>query len=247
MSAPVAYVPVPAVTAPRQPLSLFVAAYLLSGASALWLTAAIATLFAIPQYSRYYGDREQNADAGVLAALLLIVAVVVAVLAVGLSILLALLDAHGRPAGRVLTWIFSVVAVVIAGSILMLDLFAPIPWHRWQMAGTAVLTLGVMAATGVLLMLPSSSAYFRAARDFRTARQAAIRLARQQAGYYRRPGYPPAPYPPAGPAPFAQPGPPPFPQPGRAPFAQPSYPQPTTPQPAHRQAEAEDGPESGRE
>ena len=263
MSAPAAAprIPVPAIAAPARPTGVLAAAYLLSGASAFWLAAAIATLFAIPQYSRFYGDLEQDPDAGTRAAFLLVTAAIFAALAAGPSILLAVLDALGRPAARVLTWIFGGLAVCVAGSILLLDLFVAIPWHRWLMTGTAVLTLVFVLATGVLLGLHSSGEYFRAARQARAARRAAARLTGAPS-HRPSPGYLPTPYP----QPYRQPFPPPshqpflphgrqpmMPPPGGYPYAgrpgayppagylPPGSPQPGYTQPARTQPQPPDG------
>lgn len=199
---PPAPAPRPAPT-PTAPTAVFVAGYLLCGAAALWLSAAIATLYAIPHYQRYYGDRAQDADAGRLAGLLLGVAVVTAVLGVGVALLLALSDARGSAGGRVLTWIFAGVAGCVSGAVLLLDLFAAVAWHRWLMTGTALLTLGFVLATSVLLALPRSTGYVRAVRQARVERRAALRLARQAAGRTLRYAPPPRPYP--TPGPYAQP------------------------------------------
>jgi hypothetical protein len=219
MSAPtVSPAPVPA-AAPERPPSVFAAAYLLSGASAFWLSGSIATIFAIPQYSRYYGDRQQDPVAGSLAALLLIIAALVALAAVAPSVLLAVLDAQGRRAARVLTWIFGGVAVCVAGCLLLFGVFGAIPWHRWLMTGTAVLTLVFVPATGVLLALPSSGRYFRAAREYREAHRPRARAYPPAGPGYPppMPGYPPPPYPPRYPPAYGRPPMPPgtYPPPGR--------------------------------
>jgi hypothetical protein len=120
-------------------------------------------------------------------------------------------------------------AIGVATAILSLNLFDAIAWHRRLMTGTAALTLVFVSTTAVLLALPSSSAYFRAAKKARAGRRAANRPAHQPVGYYGAPGYPPAPYP--------QPV-----QPGLPPMAG-GYPtQPVLPQPRYTQPQATPAP-----
>lgn len=92
---------------PIRPMTLIASTYLFTGASAFWSTAAIATLFAIPQYSRYYGDLRQDADAGSVAALLLVLAAGVCVAGACVAVLLAALDAYGHTSARWLSWVYS--------------------------------------------------------------------------------------------------------------------------------------------
>jgi len=175
----------PKVTAPERPREVVIAAYLLAGASAFWLAAMLATLFAMPQYERHYADLAQSPDGGVPAVMLLSATVFIGLLAVALFVLLGVLDATGRPAARVLTWVFGGLAVGAAALTLGSGAFAGIAWHRWLMNGTAIVTLAFVLAAIVLLALPRSGEYFRRSRE---TRQALARLA-----YYAR--YQPAPWP----------------------------------------------------
>ncbi|MEU4420513.1 hypothetical protein AB0F81_07795 [Actinoplanes sp. NPDC024001] len=198
-------------TAPlHRPAGVLGAAYLFSGAAALWTSAACASLFAIPHYQRYYGDLRDSADAALLAGLLTGSLAGGALLLAGLALLLAQLDLRGRSGARAMTYVVAAAAVAMSVTILVLDLFAVISWHRWLMAGAALLTLGLVVGVGVLLALPSSRAYFRQAGQERAERAARARLARQHQamphpGAHPWPGgYPPVPpggYPPAPPPP----------------------------------------------
>lgn len=172
---PVAPGPVPA---PERPRGVFAAAYLLAGAAALWLTAMTATMFVIPQYERHYAESTQSSDGGLLAVGLLFLAAGVAVLAAALFVLLAFLDAHGRPAARVLTWVFGGLAFGAAVLILSSGMFVGISWHQWLMNGIAVVTLVLLSIALVLLALPSSSAYFRRSREHRHINAQRAHLAR---------------------------------------------------------------------
>lgn len=167
-----------------RPRSVLVAVYLLAGMVAFWLTAAIATLFALPQYDRHHTDLAQDPTAGAGVAFLLVLFVVCAVIASGLSIPLVFLDAGGRPAARTLTWILGGVAGCIALILLLLDPFDAISWHRWLMTGTSLITVTFTATMTVLIARRSSGEYFR---DVHAARQA-MRFART-ARYWPVPAY----------------------------------------------------------
>jgi hypothetical protein len=210
MSAPVA----PVAPLPR-PVSLFGAAYLLSGAAALWSAAAIATFFALPQFSRYYSDLRGDADAGSVAVFILVAGSIVALVAAGLYVLVAVLTARGLLAARVFAWIFLVVAVGVASGILVVDPYHAVPWHQRLNATVAILTLVLAVAAVVLLVVPSTRRYARATGEARRQRRA-------QALAARRPVYPPRmAYPqPVYPPPHYQPPPPPA--PGNAPMPPPA-------------------------
>lgn len=185
-----------------RPGSLLTSIYLYVGASVFWLSAAIATLFAIPQYRRHYGDLAQDADAGSIAVLLLLLLAGVAVLGVAVAAVLTLLTGHGWSGARSLTWVYSGLAALVAGTLVLSDPFSAVRWHRWLMTGTAVLTVLMLAGGAVLLARPASGRFFR---DHRAARQ--NRVARRRAAAYHQqpqrygPAYPPRPYPPAPPTP----------------------------------------------
>lgn len=187
---------------PARPSQVFIAAYLFSGASALWLTAGLATLFAIPEYARHYADLNQDASAGTVASVLLVLVALAAAAGTGLALLLSLLGAAGRSPARTLIYVLGGIAVAVATVLLPLDLFSAIPWHRWLMVGVAALTLILVVASGVLLALPASRTWFRQAREARLARQPA--LAAPYPGYPPMPPYrhPPTANPPQGPPPF---------------------------------------------
>ena len=61
-------------------------------------------------------------------------------------------------------------------------MFAATPWSRALMAGAAALRLGLVTASGLLLGLPSSRAYFRLAALERAVLAAQARLAGQGLG-----------------------------------------------------------------
>ncbi|MDP9795319.1 membrane protein YdbS with pleckstrin-like domain [Catenuloplanes nepalensis] len=176
-------------TAPlRRPDGVTGAAYLFSGAAAVWASAAFASFFAVPQYQRHYGDLRESADAALIAGLLLGAGGVVALVVAGLAVLLALLDLSGRPGARTITYLLGALAFVFCVVVVAFDVFAAVPWHRWLMIGAALLTAGLVIAAGVLLALPSSRGWFRLAAQQRAVRAAQARLARQQPIY---PFYPP--------------------------------------------------------
>jgi hypothetical protein len=182
--------------APSAPPGVLAAAYLIAGAAACWISAAIAGLFAIAQYTRHYTDLRQDPSSGKAVAALFVTGAVLAVLAAAPTILLAVLDAQGRPAARVLTWIFSVVGLAVAAAVLLLDMFTALPWYRWVTAGTAVATLLFLLAGGILLMTPPAGRYFRAARDHRAAARPVPMVYPPRPFYPAQPPYPPPPQPP---------------------------------------------------
>ena len=193
MSAPVASRP--------RPMTVFTAAFLLSGAAALWVAAAIATFFALPQFSRYYSDLRGDADAGPLIVLLLVAVSTVALLAAGVYVLLAILTANGLFTARVFTWILVALSICVAVGILILDPYQAVPWHQRLNAIVAIVTMAFAVAAVVLLVLPASRAYFRTVQENRRLRQA-------QALAARRPLYPqPMPYPQAAYPPQSHPNP----------------------------------------
>lgn len=171
---------------PSRPRVVFAAAYLLAGSAAFWFASAVATLFALPEYDRHHSDLAQDPTAGTGAVLLLVLFATGAFGAAGLALLLAFLDAQGRPAARVLTWILGGFSVCVAGSLLLVDPFTATGWHHALMLGASVLTLVLVGAVVVLLALRSSGGYYRAVR---MARQAAARLA-YAARYGPAPAYP---------------------------------------------------------
>jgi Mycobacterium membrane protein len=126
------------------------ASLLLSGSAALWLAAAVATLFAGPQYGRYYVDLEQDPDASVRTGLVLVGAVFLMIVAAGAGIVLAAL---GSPVVRVLTWAFQALAAVVAVVVIVSGAPAGVTWHARYMTGTAVLTL-LLLATATSFQLP---------------------------------------------------------------------------------------------
>ncbi|MEV0650783.1 hypothetical protein AB0I28_36565 [Phytomonospora sp. NPDC050363] len=223
MSAAVPFGPPP----PQRPRGVFAAAYLLAGSGAFWLAAAIATLFAIPQYERHHSDLAQDPSAGVGVTLLLILFATGAFAAAGTAVLLAVFDAKGRPAARVMTWILGGLAVGVALALLLLDPFTATAWHRGLMIGASVLTLVSTSVVIVLLGSRSSGGYFRGVR---WARMAAARAA-YAARYRPVPQYPQAPPgwtvhnpPPAPPVNLPQPF---APRPPGPPHRPPSGPPPT--------------------
>jgi len=132
-----------------------VVSLLLSGASALWLAAAVATLFAGPQYSRYYIDLEQDPSASIQTRMVLIGAVLLMMAAAGVGIVVAALGpgSHGSPV-RMLTRAFQAVAAVAAVVVIVASAPAEVTWHARFMTGTAVLTLLLLATAG-FIGLPS--------------------------------------------------------------------------------------------
>jgi hypothetical protein len=167
----------------RAPAGVFTAAYLFAGVAACWLSAAIATLFAVPQYGRYYENLHADPTAGGLAMLALILAAVPATLVSALAVLLAVLDAGGRPAARAWTYILAILAVVVSVTYLRSGLFAAVPWHHRMIAIVALVTLGAVVVMTVLLNLRGSRRYFR---DATQRRRAAHPMP-----VYRPPYYPP--------------------------------------------------------
>ncbi|MGA8114844.1 MAG: hypothetical protein WCA46_14355, partial [Actinocatenispora sp.] len=159
MTAPAVRLGAPVV--PDRPAGVSVATFLLSGAAAFWLAAAIATLFAIPQYARHVQDVEQNPDAGTGATVLLALFAFVAVSGAVIAILLAVFDAHGRTTARILTWVYAGLTVCVATVILLADPFTGVLWHHWLSLGVAVLTLALTVAVTVLLALPVATRYYR--------------------------------------------------------------------------------------
>ncbi|HEY1177072.1 MAG TPA: hypothetical protein VGF17_13025, partial [Phytomonospora sp.] len=141
--------------APPRPRGVFAASYLLTGSAAFWLAAAVATLFALPQYERYAGDLARDPDAGAGAVVLLILFATGAIGAAGLAVLLAFLDERGRGPARVLTWILGAFAICVAGAFLLFDPFTVTTWHHVLMTGSSILTLVLVIAVVVLLALRS--------------------------------------------------------------------------------------------
>jgi len=218
------------VTAPRRPGSLLASLYLYAGASAFWLAAAVATLFAIPEYRRHYSDLAQSAEAGAVATLLLLLAAGLAVCGVLVTVLLTLLDGYGWSGARAMTWVYTGLSVLVAGTVVLADPFAAIPWHRWLMTGTAVLTALLLAGGAVLLAGPASGRFFR---EYRAARQriaAQRRAARHRQPFRPGPAYP---YPPVVVSPTAV-----YPPPSANPA--PSNPPPPNPPPPASHPGAED-------
>jgi hypothetical protein len=176
----------------RAPLSLLLAGYLLGGAGALWTSAAIATLFAIPEFSRHYSQLRGDADAGPVLAVLLVFLVAASILAAAVTIPIAVSTVAGSPVARVLAWIALVPAAFVALILLLGDPYRAVPWHQRLSTAVAIATLIVCVATPVLLLRKASRAYVGQVRAARQARQAAVRAMRVPV---QQPPYPPGPYP----------------------------------------------------
>ena len=182
---------------PRRPASLVTSLYLFGGAAAFWLAAALATLFAIPQYSRYYGDLNQDVDAGSIATALLVLAAVMAAVGAALVVLLLWLDAYGWSAARVLTYVYSGLSLVVALVLLLSNPFSGIAWHDRLMIAITVLTMLLLLGAIVLLMRPASAQFFR---DYRSVRREAANQRREaRLRQAQRFGLPPPPPPASGP------------------------------------------------
>jgi len=119
---------------------------LLSGAAALWLAAAIATLFAGPQYTCYHVDLAQDPDAGTRTGLVLFGAVLLMILAAAAAIVVAALMTIGSSAVRTLTRIVLAIAGVAALIVLVVGTPAGVTWHARSMTGVAVSTVLLLAA-----------------------------------------------------------------------------------------------------
>lgn len=181
--------PVTSIRRPRRPASVQVAVWLLLGASAFWLTAAVLTLFALPLYRRHVSEATQNVDTGIVVGALFALLALIAAVAAGVNVFLATLDARGMPTARVLTWIYEGFSGVVAVAILILAFGdGPVAWHRWFLVAVAVLTLLFTSTAVVLLGRPGTSRFFR---DATAARQAAFQARRAAAGSV--PWRPPAP------------------------------------------------------
>jgi hypothetical protein len=115
-------------------------ALLMSGAPTLWLAAAIATLFASPQYARYYVDLQQDQRASGVVGLVLVLAVIVMMAAAGVGILVAVFGS------AVITRVFAVLAGVVAIVVMVVGAPGGVVWHARLMTGTAVLTLLLLAS-----------------------------------------------------------------------------------------------------
>jgi hypothetical protein len=191
----IGYTAVPhAPAAPARPRSVLAATYLLGGAAAFWLASMIATMFAMPQYERHYTEIARTPDGGALAVFGLALTAGLALIAAALFVMLAFLDAFGRPAARVLSWVFGGLAIAVAGLVPLSEAFTGVAWHQMLMNGVAIVTLALLTAAVVLLGVPASSAYFRRSQEHRQER---ARLAQ-----WARYGFVPmAPAPPAGPQP----------------------------------------------
>jgi hypothetical protein len=177
----------PRIPLPTAPAGVFTAAMLLAGAAAFWLSATIATLFAVPQYGRFYENLHADHTSGSAVTLLLITSAVPSVLVSLLTVLLAVLDARGRPVAWVLTYIVAGLSACVSATYLLTGIFTAVPWHQRLMTAVSALTLVIVVTVAVLLSLRSSRRYLRAAR-----------LMRQVARPVYRPSMPygPAPYPP---------------------------------------------------
>jgi hypothetical protein len=114
-------------------------ALLLSGAPAFWLAAAIATLFAGPQYARHYVDLRQDQRASSMVGMVVVGAVVVMMAAAVTGILVAV---RGT---TVTTRVFVALAGVVAVVVLLVGAPGGVAWHARMMTGTAVLTLLLLA------------------------------------------------------------------------------------------------------
>jgi small-conductance mechanosensitive channel len=179
MTGLIGYTPAPQPqAAPERPRSVLAATYLLGGAAAFWLAAMIATMFAMPQYERHYTEIARTPDGGALAVFGLALTAGLALIGAALFILLAFLDAFGRPAARVLSWVFGGLAIAVAGLILLSEAFTGVAWHQWLMNGIAIVTLAFLTAAVVLLGMPVSSQYFRRSKEHRQERARLAQWAR---------------------------------------------------------------------
>lgn len=194
---------------PDRPAAVSLAAFLLSGSAALWVSAAVATLFAIPEYAWHAGNAARDPAAGAVPTVLLVLFDCVAVCAAATAVLLAVFDAGGRTTARILTWVYAGITALVAALLLLTDPFAGVGWHHWLSTGVAALTLACTAAVTVLLALPPTNRYVRAVRAVRLA----ARRRWHPAPATPRHPYPPVtppyrPYPSAAPYPSAPPYPP---------------------------------------
>lgn len=157
--------------APQRPGAVFVGSYLLAGMAAVALGTAIASFFAIPEFSYVQSKLEDNDEVGTLVALGLVAYALLAMVFGGLCLVLAVLDRRGNSVGRALTWVLGGLAVCFNSTLLITGVFDSVPWYR-ELTRIAALAIVLLAAGSVtLLALPVSHGYFRATRAARQRRQ----------------------------------------------------------------------------
>ncbi|WP_436526611.1 hypothetical protein [Actinoplanes sp. HUAS TT8] len=145
------------------PRPLFIAAYLMAGASALWVTWAVGTLFGLPQFVMLFRNRtEGEGDPRSIVSAYVTVSLVVIALAL-FFLLLAALDTRGSRAARVFTWIFAVPALAVAVLALVAGGSDKTPWWGLLTRATGGLSLVLLTTALVLLSLPRSRGHFRRA------------------------------------------------------------------------------------
>lgn len=177
---------VPTPPPPRPPTTILLAAWLFAGTSAFWLSAAIATLFAVPDYAWHFAAAGGSEKAGTSVVQLVLIAVVFAVPVAAASALLGAFGARGGTGVRALTWFVGCTALGLSAILLPLSPY-PASWHRWVMNLVAIVTVLLVAATLTLLTLRPSRAFFHATRDARLAATRAAwaaRMARQPVQWY---------------------------------------------------------------
>jgi len=155
------------------------------------------------------------------------------VIGVLVAVLLTLPNGYGLSGARSMTWVYTALSVFVASTVVLADPFSAVPWHRWLMTGTAVLTALLLAGVAILLARPASGRFFREYRAVRqhTAAQRRAVLYRQPHRYGPAYPYPPVVSPTAVYPPSAHPAPP---------HSPPSNPPPPA---RHRAAEDERRPE----
>jgi hypothetical protein len=244
----VAYPYPPAPAERPRPTTVTVSSYLLFAVAAIQLISAVVEFSQVGTMSRVLKDAYAGTAAAGAESVVSVVSVISAVIAIlfaaGLAIL-AIFNNRGKQGARVTTWVIGGLAVCCNGAgvlgnaatrSLSLDsgtssgpssaeverqLNAALPgWYNGLTVTFAVLALICLLGAIVLLALPASNAFFRAAP------------AGFDPAYGVQPGYPPYPAPYGGPPPgqYGQPAPgqPPYgqPAPGQPPYGQPAPGQP---------------------
>jgi hypothetical protein len=184
-------------TPPVRPGTVFIGAYLYAGVCALLATVVVASMWAIPEYSRYNAATSEATNAGTAAALAMAFFAVCALIWGMVSLILAYFAGTGRRAARILTWIAAGITLLFCG-LLVYKGIAPIPWYNRLNLGLNLTMMALSATSIVLLALPSSSRYYRETRAAKLARRAAQQRFVPPPTYYPAAPMPYSPVPPPG-------------------------------------------------
>ena len=147
------------------PWVVFAGSYLFAGVAAVALAVAVGGFLAIPDLIRWQEEWVGDGAAEMPSVLGLAVFAMSAIVFAGVCLWLSVLDGRGVNRARILTWVVGGVAIWLDIGWLGFGGYSSVPWYGAATQTAAVVMLVLAAGAVTLLVLPTSSGYFRAMRS----------------------------------------------------------------------------------